>query len=146
LPRRDNRPGLLLAGMAEHFRLAALLCDHEGLIQHSVGEVDRYLQFPVGANRLALGEVVLPGLRGEALTLLRRYQTTGRPQRSRRRRVGEHVVRLHLAPVSETGGQMMLVMFLPDTPLIEPEAASEAPARDEGHLEDELAATGNTHS
>ena len=141
LPRRDNRPGLLLAGMAEHFRLAALLCDHEGLIQHSVGEVDRYLQFPVGASRLALGEVVLPGLRGEALTLLRRYQTTGRPQRSRRRRVGEDLVRLHLAPVSETGGQMMLVMFLPDTPVIETEAAPEAPASDDGHLEDELAAT-----
>jgi two-component system CheB/CheR fusion protein len=145
--RRDKKIDLLLAGLVEHFELTAVLCDTSGNIQHTVGQVDRFLQFPVGATRMTLGDVVLPDLRGDLLTLLHRTNQQGKAQRGRRRKLGEDWLRIFVEPLNEAGALLLLVMFVPEkaktgvgeSPLpLDGESAEPALNR---QLEDELSAT-----
>jgi len=117
--RRDRKIDLLLAGLVEHFQLTAVLCDGNGNIQHTVGHVERYLQFPVGATRTTIGDVVMPDLRGDLLTLLHRSNQHGKPQQGRVRQLGEAWLRIFVHPLSELGAQLLLVMFLPQPAPVE---------------------------
>ena len=136
--RRDRRVDLLLAGLIQHYDLTAVLCDAEGNIQHSVGQVERYLQFPAGTARLSLGDVAIPALRGELLTLLHHCQQTGKPQRGRRRKVARDWVRVFVEPVAEAGLPCLLVLVVPE----QSGNGEELPAAAEGReIEDELVAT-----
>jgi two-component system, chemotaxis family, CheB/CheR fusion protein len=153
--RRDRKIDLLLAGLVEHFKLTAVLCDSNGNIQHAVGQVERYLQFPVGVTRMTLGDVVLPDLRGDLLTLLHRCNQQGKPQQGRRRELRDKGLRIGLRifiqPLSELGAQLLLVLFVPepDLPKVSTDTAEPAyrPETDTGssfnnrQLEDELLAT-----
>jgi len=149
--RRDRKIDLLLAGLVEHFKLTAVLCDSNGNIQHSIGQVERYLQFPVGVTRMTLGDVVMPDLRGDMLTLLHRCNQQGKPQYGRRRKFGEQSLRILIQPLSELGAQLLLVLFLPELDLPVPSAESASqPGRPEvdtdssfnhRQLEDDLIAT-----
>lgn len=112
--RRDRRLELLLSGLVSHFRLTVAICDREGNVLHTAGEVDKLMQFPVGTSRLSLGEVVVPELRGEVLTLLRRCQQQNSTQKGRRRRLGREYLRIIIEPVSEGGGELLLVIFAPE--------------------------------
>lgn len=139
--RRERKAELLLGKLAEHFDVTAVLCDPDGNIQHSVGQVERYLQFPVGVARLGLGDVVLPALRGELLTLLHRSHQTGKAARGRRRRIGKEVMRVEVMPVNDGGGPLTLVLFVPETAAGDEPDAVTPPAGERNPLEDELLAT-----
>ena len=137
--RRDRTVETLLNGIAGQLGLAALLCDPEGNVQHSVGRVDRYLQFPEGSARLSLTEVAAPALRGELVALLRRYHQTGKPQRGRRRKLGKEWVQVVVAAPDGAHGQHVIVLILPErAPKAEGDAPPAAVTRE---LEDELLAT-----
>lgn len=137
--RRERKADCLLAGLIEHFKLTAALCDLDGNIQHTAGSVDHYLQFPVGTARLHVAEVAVPSLRGELLTLLHRHNKTVKPQRGRRRKLGREWVRLYLSRVGDAGGQWLLVLFIPESAgPVEAEPIDTAPSR---QLEDELRST-----
>lgn len=136
--RRDRRIDLLLTGLVQHLDLTALLCDTEGNIQHSVGRVEHYLQFPAGTARLSLFDAVVEELRGEMLTLVHRCHKSGKPQRGRRRKVGREWVRVQVHPLQEEGASYLLVLLLPErTGKIE---EAPPPLADRG-VEDELVAT-----
>ncbi len=139
LQRRDRRQELLLAGLVSHFRLTAAICDLEGNVLHTVGDVDKHLQFPTGALRLTLGDVVLPELRGEILTLLRRCQQQGASQKGRKRRLGKEYLRIIVEPVSDSAGDLLLVIFVPEKG--QARQAEEVVPSDNQQLEDELLAT-----
>jgi two-component system CheB/CheR fusion protein len=136
--RRESRFSTLLGGVARHFGLTAVLCDMEGNILHSAGQVERFLQFPEGAARLGIAEVVATPLRGELLTLMHRFRKARKPLRGRRRRVGEGVVRLSIEPAEDAGTELAIVLFVPETAgkIEEPPATTESLG-----LEHELLAT-----
>lgn len=137
--RRDRRVDLLLAGLIDHYELTVLLCDTEGNIQHTVGRVERYLQFPAGTARLSLFDVVVVELRGELLTLVHRCLQTGKPQRGRRRKVGKEWVRVFVQPARDEGENCLMVLMAQERPSKGEE--SPPPVLAERGVEDELVAT-----
>ena len=149
--RKDHRLALLLRAMASHFDMTAALCDSNGLILHTIGKVDRYFHFPVGASRLFLSEVVEPSLRGELLTMTYRCHQQGTPQQSRRRKFRDAWVRMFVEPVDDDGGTLQFVLFQADEaqaaePAPGPDARTDAATESEvvppsRQLEDELVAT-----
>ncbi len=112
--RRDKKLDLLLAGLVNHFNLTAVLCDSNGNIQHTAGQVERFLQFPVGTTRMTLADVVLPELRGDLLTLLHRCKQQGKAQHGRRRQFGATWLRIFIEPLLDPVLPLLLVLFLPE--------------------------------
>lgn len=136
VPKRERHAETLLAAIAAHFDLAAVLCDGEGHVRYTSGCVEHYLQFPSGSVRLTLMETTLPAWRGEVLALVHRAHATGRRQQGRRRRVEGKTRRLVVEPLE---GGLLLLLFL-----AEPQASKESDAAasaDSRVLEDELVAT-----
>jgi two-component system CheB/CheR fusion protein len=140
--RRESKLELLLNSLVQHFGATAVLCDGQGNIQHSVGEVERFLQFPAGASRLTLTDVVVEPLRAELMTLLHRRQQQGKAQRGRPRKLGRKWVRLFVEPVSEGAANLSLVIFVGEKPAKLTAAEIETlPVGPSQELENELQAT-----
>lgn len=136
--RRERKIETLLAGVVQHFALTAVLCDNDGNIQHSAGQVERFLQFQEGVARLTVGDIAVPALRGELLTLLHRRLVTGKAQRGRRRKLDKEWIQIFVEPVTEGTGSLSLVLFVPEKRIDK----SEAPLLPESNqIEDELLAT-----
>lgn len=127
-----------MAALVRHFDLAAVLCDAEGVVQHTAGPVERYLQFPVGAARLTLADTATKSLRGELLTLMHRCRQLSKSQRGRTRTLGNQHVRLFVDPVGVGDEPRLLVLFVPVPAPEEGVAVQVAPS---AQLEDELLAT-----
>ncbi len=121
---------LMLAGLVEHFALAAVLCAADGTIRHGTGQIERFLHFPSGAPRLSIDEAILPALCGELLTLRQRCNRDQRPQRGRRRRVGKDALRMIVHPLSDADVPHQLILFLPE--LAADHDAAEMPACEQG--------------
>ncbi len=137
--RRDRRLEMLLSGLIAHFQLTVAVCDREGNVLHTAGDVEKHLLFPVGTSRLTLGDVVVPELRGEMLTLLRRCQQQNKTQKGRRRRLGKEYLQIIVEPVSDGAGQLLLVIFAPARG--REAVVDEAMPTETQQLEDELLTT-----
>jgi len=116
VPHGDRHVDWLLSVVIEHFDALAMVCDPDGNILHSVGAVERYLQFPPGKARLRLDDAVLPALRGELVTLLHHASQSGQTQKGRRRKANKTWVRSVVVPRKLGGVDGVLVMVLPDKP------------------------------
>ncbi|HIJ37673.1 MAG TPA: EAL domain-containing protein [Rhodospirillaceae bacterium] len=139
--RRDRRLDSLLGGLIQHFDLTAVLCDLDGEVLHSVGHTERFLVVSQGSLKVTATDLVVPALRGELLTLLHRLHKTGKVQRGRRRKLGQDWIRLSLEPIADAGGQLVLIIFMPEQAGKEAEDRALAPAADSRKIEDELVAT-----
>lgn len=137
--RRDRKIQVLLSGLVDHFGLTAVLCDVEGNILHSVGDVDRYLQFPVGTARLTISDATVAEFRGELLTLLHQCRQNAKPQRGRRHTLDKDSWRIVIEPLTDANSQMLLVLFVPEKS--QRHEAEEPRALPDRVLEDELVAT-----
>ena len=62
----------MLDSLVHHMGATAALCDREGNIQHTAGDVGRFLTFPKGTVRVAIGEVVIQPFQGELIAILHR--------------------------------------------------------------------------
>ncbi|GAB4211387.1 MAG: hypothetical protein Fur007_01560 [Rhodoferax sp.] len=139
--RREHKAETLLSALAAHHHLTVLLCDSDGVIIHTAGQVERHVQVPAGAARLTLSESMLPPLRGELLALLHRCRQTGHPQRGRRRRLGTDWLSISVDAVSDSGG-MFLVLIQPETGPDAPSTGESATSQsDVRQVEDELTVT-----
>ncbi|QFY89188.2 EAL domain-containing protein [Magnetovirga frankeli] len=125
--RRESKLELLLNSLVQHFGATAVLCDGQGNIQHSVGEVERFLQFPAGASRLTLTDLVVEPLRAELMTLLHRRQQQGKAQRGRPRKLARKWVRVFVEPISDGGANLSLVVFVGEKPAKQAAAQDDAP-------------------
>lgn len=138
--RHEQHTKSLLMGLVDHFMLVAILCDRDGNITYSQGEVERYLHFPVGTARLAVTDAIAPALRSELLALLHRCRKTGKAQHGRSRRLGKSLVRVYVDLLNKAESFLILIV---------PEKASKDVIMDDpsrgGHqtreIEDELLAT-----
>lgn len=115
------------------------ICDRDGNIVHTVGDVEKYLQFPVGASRLSLADIVIPELKGEVLTLLRRAMQRNAPQIGRCRRLEKRYLRVTVQPLKDLSGDLLMVIFAPER--VRETLVPETPALPNQQLEDELMAT-----
>ncbi|MBF0255447.1 MAG: PAS domain S-box protein, partial [Gammaproteobacteria bacterium] len=97
--RRERKIEILLNGLVSHFGATAVLCDSQGNIQHSVGDVERFLQFPAGASRLTVVDVTVEPLRAELMTLLHRRHQKGKAQRGRPRKLERKWIRIFVEPL-----------------------------------------------
>ena len=138
-PRRDRKSDLLLASMVNYMGMTVVMCGLDGTILHSLGQVNRFLQFPSGAAKLIMQEVTIAPLRGELTTLLYRCQQTRKTQKGRKRRVGTDLVRMVVDPVYDSSTPLLVVMFMPETVQHDEGEALHPPS--DRLLEDELLAT-----
>ncbi len=139
IPRRDHKLEALLSGLIKHYGVTAVLIDGKGNIQHTVGKVEHYLQFPVGSTRLSIADVSLPQLRGELLTLLHQSEQTGKPQRGRKRKLNNESFRIYVESIADSNGHYVLVLFVPDKTGNDTDELTGLPPN--RALEDELVAT-----
>jgi len=136
---RERKLELLLSSVVEYMGGVAVLCDVEGNVLHSVGQVERLLQFPSGSARLGIVDLAVPALRGEILALLHRCQRGSNAQTGRCHQIDGRIHRLHVQPVPGRGEPLLIVMLLPD---LQSAPTSEEPVSRADHaVEDELAAT-----
>ena len=139
--QRDSVAEQLLTVTAKSIDATVILCDREGNIQHTVGKVGDFLEFPAGTARLALTDAMRVELRGEMLSMLHRFRTTGEAQQSRRRRVGDGVYRVLLEPVPANEAALIAVVIVPaEHVVVDDGSALSAVSRDE-LLADELSST-----
>lgn len=113
-PRSDrgSLPEGLLASVAKAVDALVIRCDLDGNIQYTAGEVEGLLTFPSGGARLTLNDSLASELRGEVLTMLHRFKTTGEPQRSRQRRVGDRIVHVLLESVANVADSSIVIVIV----------------------------------
>ena len=142
MQRKERKTELLLGVMTEHFGVTAALCDSEGKVQHTLGDVKRFLEFPEGDTRITITDIVKAPLRGELVTLLHRCTQTGKPQRGRRRKLDRHGLRMFVTPLSDGGVPLHVVLLVPERAKEAHEKTNEPSLAAPGHeLENELVTT-----
>lgn len=133
----------LLAATARTLDATVILCDREGTIQYTVGQVASFLALPTGAARLTIVDAIAMELRGELLTMLHRFRATAKPQHSRHHSVGDQLVRILLEPLSDHREPSIAIVIVPAAPAAREQGR--APAAGQGLSEealvDELAST-----
>ncbi len=140
----ERRGLLLLQELVRHLGVTALLCNDRGMVEHTVGTVEQFMQFPVGSARLTLNDVVLPAFRGELMALIHRSSKHQQPQSGRRRRLSKSEwVRMTVLPLVESSGTFFLVLFQREVPSDKAEVPAEVSPlpTDKSQLEDELSTT-----
>lgn len=150
LRRRDHETQQLLDALVAHMEATVFLCDSQGSVLHSAGEVAKFLQFPAGRTQVGIGDVINPTFRGELMTMLHQFQKQREPQLGRRRRFEDRWWGLSVRALSGDDDERRLLVIIAPTPLVE-----SAPATDtsierlmeplsldkSNSLEDELVAT-----
>jgi len=125
------------AALVKHFQTTIVVCDINGTILQTQGDVERYLRLTEGGANLAVTELVIAELRSEVLAGLHQFQKEQQIQTRRRRRIGDEWVRLSIMPLEQEECQNILILF-------ESLGAAETPETEEpvnSQIEEELLST-----
>ena len=150
LRRRDIDMQQLLDALVSHMEATVALCDIQGNVLHTAGEVAKFLHFPAGRTLVGISDVINPAFRGELMAMLHQFQKQREPQVGRRRRFEDRWWRLSVRAITESDEDRRLLVILTPTPIVEPspeadvalERLMEPMPLDKGDsLEDELVAT-----
>lgn len=150
LRRRDRDMQQLLDALVSHMEATVALCDIQGNVLHTAGEVAKFLQFPAGRTLVGISDVINPAFRGELMAMLHQFQKQREHQVGRRRRFEDRWWRLSVRALTESDDDRRLLVILTPTPIVEPspeadvalERLMEPMPLDKGDsLEDELVAT-----
>lgn len=156
LRRRDRDMPPLVDTLVAHMEATIALCDSQGSVLHTAGEVTRFLHVPAGRIHVSISDVIHPAFRGELMAMQHQFQKEREPQLGRRRRFEDRWWRLSVRSLSESNDDgRVLVMFTPEPALTtepssdvslarleEPLALGNEPlGQGSKSLEDELVAT-----
>ena len=142
--RRSSESQQLLEGLIQHFHATAALCDAQGRILHTAGQVSRFFHFPVGSTRIDLSDVVIEPLRGEMLALLHKAQKSSQSEYGTPRLLEEYYWRASVHPVKNADRMNYLVLVARESPALSVGEADDrsVQAADTDHkMHDELVAT-----
>ncbi|KAA0875916.1 EAL domain-containing protein [Nitrincola tapanii] len=139
--QRQDHLKILLSALTEHLNATLALCDSQGRILHTAGQVDRFFKFPLGTTETTIVEVILEPFRGELLALLQRCNKSRTLQQGRPRVFDEHQCQLLVMPVTHLAESANVVMIsdllINHRPLVTSEAVQVAPSE----MAEELTAT-----
>lgn len=150
LRRRDRDMQQLLDGLVSHMEATVALCDTQGSVLHTAGDVAKFLHFPAGRTQVGISDVISPVFRGELMTMLHQFQKLREPQVGRRRRFEDRWWRLGVRSLSESDDDSRLLVILTPNPITEAVPATDVslerlmeplPTEKGNSLEDELVAT-----
>ncbi|MGJ7462309.1 EAL domain-containing protein [Halomonas sp. MA07-2] len=138
--RRDLEIQQLLDGVVAHLGATVALCDGQGNILHTAGNVERVLLVPRGHNKVAIAEAIAAPFRAELLYMLHQIGKSPRVMLGHKRVVDNETWRLSVRPVAANSNlQMMMVMMEPcESPVAKGSPAAPkglAPAEAEGELQ-----------
>lgn len=148
--QRDRDMQQLLAALVAHMEATVALCDAQGGVLHTAGEVAKFLHFPAGRTQVGIGDVINPAFRGELMAMLHQFQKQREPQLGRRRRFEDRWWRLSVRGLSEGDDDRRVLVILTPNPMVESVPSSDISLEqlmeplplDKGNsLEDELIAT-----
>lgn len=150
LRRRDRDMQQLLDALVSHIEATVALCDTQGSVLHTAGEVAKFLHFPAGRTQVGISDVISNVFRGELMAMLHQFHKQREPQTGRRRRFEDRWWRLSVRALSDHDDDRRLLVILTPEPIIEHvfstdvalEQLMEPLPLDKGNsLEDELVAT-----
>ena len=148
LKRRDRDMQQLLDALVAHMGATVALCDAQGNVQHTAGDVKRFLRFPAGRTQVGIQDVMIDPFRGELMSLLHQFNKQREPQVGRRRRFDDEWMRLSVRGLTEQEDDRRILIVLAPLAEIEKPASlpldqlMEPPLLDGADsLEDELEAT-----
>ncbi|WP_152527078.1 EAL domain-containing protein, partial [Halomonas sp. PBN3] len=140
--RRSHREvQQLLDGVMAHLNATVALCDLEGNIRHTAGDVARLFQFPRGRAQVSVAEVIAEPFRAELLAMLHQISRESRVMLGRRRVVNDVTCRLSVRPVAGADGNLLMVMVEECDPPVEAVSRGELRRLEQTGMEDELQAT-----
>ncbi|HAA44418.1 MAG: hypothetical protein XD36_2405 [Halomonas sp. 54_146] len=147
--RRDRDMSQLLDTLINHMEATVALCDSQGNVLHTAGEVAKFLHFPAGRIHVGISDVIHPAFRAELLAMQQQCQKERAPQMGRRRRLEDRWWRLSVRPLSESDDDRRLLVILTPEPALAAAPSSdvslvqlkEPPLEKGDSLEDELVAT-----
>ncbi|WP_404465804.1 EAL domain-containing protein [Vreelandella aquamarina] len=125
LKRRDRDMQQLLDALVAHMGATVALCDAQGNVQHTAGDVERFLRFPAGRTQVGIQDVMIDPFRGELMSLLHQFNKQRAPQLGRRRRFENEWWRLSVRGLTAQDDDRRLLMVL--TPLVESEKPVSVP-------------------
>lgn len=125
LKRRDRDMQQLLDALVAHMGATVALCDARGNVQHTAGDVERFLRFPAGRTQVGIQDVMSAPFRGELMSLLHQFQKQRIPQLGRRRRYEGEWWRLSVRGLTEQEDDRRILVVL--SPLLESEKPTNVP-------------------
>ncbi|QTF94253.1 EAL domain-containing protein [Halomonas sp. BM-2019] len=111
--REDLQVQQLLDGVVAQQGVTVALCDADGRVLHTAGDVERFFQFPRGRADAGIAEVLDVAFRAELLSMLHRIHREPTPQIGRRRDFDTAAWRLVVCPLLESDDLQLLVMIEP---------------------------------
>lgn len=146
--RQDRDLQQLLDALVAHMGITVALCDAQGNVQHTAGEVKRFLRFPAGRTQVGIQDVMIDPFCGELMSLLHQFNKQRTPQLGRRRRLDDEWWQLSVRGLTDQGDERRILIVLAPLADIEKPARMpldqlmEPPLLDgAASLEDELEAT-----
>ncbi|KHJ50008.1 hypothetical protein PZ78_15420 [Vreelandella venusta] len=124
LKRRDRDMQQLLDALVAHVGVTVVLCDAQGNVQHTAGDVKRFLRFPSGRTQVGIQDVVSDLFRGELMSLLHQFHKTHATQMGRRRRFEGEWWQLSVRGLTEQADDHRLLVVL--APSLESERTPDA--------------------
>lgn len=150
LRRYEREMQQLVEALVGRMEATVALCNSQGSVLHTAGEVAKFLHFPAGRTQVGIGEVINPAFRGELIAMLHQFNKNREPQLGRRRRIDNRWWRLGVQALSSHDDDPHLLVVI--TPTLSGEVASSSdvsldrlmepvPIDENSSLEDELVAT-----
>ncbi len=142
--KREDPNLLILQGLVDHLSATLALCDAQGSVHHTLGEVERFFRFPSGSTQLQISDIIIQDFQADIMALTYRYNNDGKTVTSRAKKYAEGLWQVTIFPVKGNLSDYRAVLIWPTQQLSGNEIAHSdtlGPLLEQGDVENELTAT-----
>lgn len=143
LMRWNDHVRSMLDGLAEYMGATLALCDRQGRVQHTVGDVEHFLRFPVGSVDVSIYDLVDEVFQGEVMALLHRFNKVRTTQVGRPKHYRDQYWQVVICgvPGKESGASILMILPVPTSTRSGAQVLGVPPVLINDSIEDELTAT-----
>lgn len=109
--RKNDHFELMFDFLVQHYKLTLAVCDREGNVLHTKGNVEQFFLFPSGIAKYNLSDVLKPTVRGEVITLLRKVQKNRIKYESQKRKINNQQVGFVISILEQENYESYLLAF-----------------------------------
>ena len=111
--KREDKSLMLLNAIVEHLNATLALCDRQGGVQFTAGDVSHFFRFPMGKTKMLISEIVIEPLQAEVMALLHRFKKEQTLILSHPKRLNEALWQVAVFPVNGLSSKSLALMITP---------------------------------
>lgn len=111
--KREDKSLMLLNATIEHLNATLALCDRQGVVQYTAGDVSQFFRFPMGKTKMIISETVIEPLQAEVMALLHRFRKEQTSVFSHTKRLNDTLWQLAIFPVNGINSKYLAVIITP---------------------------------